>query len=158
MSEPSETSGHPLAPTTKQEKEPENNTINLLSSTHTKHRKSSQPSDDCSEVSKSTSPRRRPGSTTKAPSGPHAGPSRSKQQSTTHSANMMSQSSSINYTRTGRISKAKKGLKVHNCECGRVCYMLLWLFCFTVSSSWLAEHTALLSHGEPTFAPGVQLC
>jgi hypothetical protein len=28
--------------------------------------------------------------------------------------------SSVNYTRTGRISKAKKGLKVHNCEnCGR---------------------------------------
>jgi hypothetical protein len=35
---------------------------------------------------------------------------------------MMSQAS-INYTRTGRISKAKKGLKVHNCECGRVRYM-----------------------------------
>lgn len=27
----------------------------------------------------------------------------------------------INYTRTGRISKAKKGLKVHHCKCGRVC-------------------------------------
>jgi hypothetical protein len=26
---------------------------------------------------------------------------------------------SVNYTRTGRISKAKKGLKVYSCECGR---------------------------------------
>ncbi|KAH9875618.1 hypothetical protein IAQ61_003082 [Plenodomus lingam] len=33
---------------------------------------------------------------------------------------MASSPSSVNYTRTGRISKAKKGLKVHNCEhCGR---------------------------------------
>ncbi|KAF1917591.1 hypothetical protein BDU57DRAFT_170397 [Ampelomyces quisqualis] len=32
---------------------------------------------------------------------------------------MLSQSPPINYTRTGRISKAKKGLKVHECECGR---------------------------------------
>jgi hypothetical protein len=34
---------------------------------------------------------------------------------------MMNSSGSINYTRTGRISKAKKGLKVWNCDdCGRV--------------------------------------
>ncbi|KAJ4299425.1 hypothetical protein N0V90_004670 [Kalmusia sp. IMI 367209] len=31
----------------------------------------------------------------------------------------MSPDSSVHYTRTGRISKAKKGLKVHHCECGR---------------------------------------
>lgn len=29
----------------------------------------------------------------------------------------------VNYTRTGRISKAKKGLKVHSCECGRVSHV-----------------------------------
>lgn len=27
---------------------------------------------------------------------------------------------SVNYTRTGRIAKSKKGLKVHHCDCGRV--------------------------------------
>ncbi|KAF3036770.1 hypothetical protein E8E11_005819 [Didymella keratinophila] len=27
--------------------------------------------------------------------------------------------STVNYTKTGRVSKAKKGLKVHDCECGR---------------------------------------
>jgi hypothetical protein len=29
------------------------------------------------------------------------------------------QSTGVNYTRTGRISKARKSTKVHNCECGR---------------------------------------
>ncbi|KAF2024308.1 hypothetical protein EK21DRAFT_104758 [Setomelanomma holmii] len=120
MSEPTETSGRPLVPNIKQEQQPEGNTINQpSSSSRTKHRKSSQPSDDCNDASKFTNSRRRPGTTIKTPSGPHAGSSRSEQRSTTSPANMMSQSPSINYTRTGRISKAKKGLKVHNCECGR---------------------------------------
>lgn len=118
MSEPSETSGRPQFPTSKQDLHSEASTINQAYST----RKSSQPSDDYSESSKSPKPRRRTGTTVRAPSSPHAGSSRSEQQSTSSPAKMRSQSSSsINYTRTGRISKAKKGLKVHNCECGRVC-------------------------------------
>lgn len=36
------------------------------------------------------------------------------------SPTQMSPDSSVHYTRTGRISKAKKGLKVHHCDCGRV--------------------------------------
>jgi hypothetical protein len=127
MSEPSETNGHPLTPTTtKQEQlQPEGNTINSSSassaslSTHARHHKSPQSLDDYSKASKSTNPRRRPGTTIKTPSGPHAGSSRSEKKLTTSPTKMMSQSSSVHYTRTGRVSKAKKGLKVHNCECGR---------------------------------------
>ncbi|KAH8712092.1 hypothetical protein GQ44DRAFT_776288 [Phaeosphaeriaceae sp. PMI808] len=120
MPEPTETSGRPLAQTTTNEKnQPKANTINPFPSTTTNHSKSSQPSDDSSKASKSTNPRRRPGITIKAPYGPHAGSSRSEQRSTISPTNTMSQSPSINYTRTGRISKAKKGLKVHDCECGR---------------------------------------
>lgn len=32
----------------------------------------------------------------------------------------------IHYTKTGRISKAKKGLKVHTCQCGKVCMLRLY--------------------------------
>jgi hypothetical protein len=41
-------------------------------------------------------------------------------QRSTSPTQMSPDSSSVHYTRTGRISKAKKGLKVHNCDCGRV--------------------------------------
>ena len=44
------------------------------------------------------------------------GPPYTVQRSSANSDNM----SSINLTKTGRVSKAKKGLKVHDCECGRV--------------------------------------
>jgi hypothetical protein len=118
MSEPSQTSGRPQASTNKNERQPEANTINPSST-------SSPSLDDRGEVTKPAKSRRRPGTTTKTPSGPHAGPSRSQQRSSVGPANMLPQATpSINYTRTGRISKAKKGLKVHNCECGRVSYML----------------------------------
>jgi hypothetical protein len=124
MSEPNETSGHPLALTiTKQELQQGNATINSSSPSDTKPFKPLQLSNDRSEASAPTSPRRRPGTTTKTPSGPHHGSSRPRQQSAIRPNKMMSQAQSIHYTRTGRISKAKKGLKVHNCECGRVRYM-----------------------------------
>jgi hypothetical protein len=123
MSEPSETSGRPLALTTKQEQQQGINTINPPSPSSTKLPKSSPSSDDCSKVPEPTHPRRRPGTTLKTPSSPHAGSSRPKKRSTTSPNKMMSQAQSIHYTRTGRISKAKKGLKVHNCECGRVRYV-----------------------------------
>jgi hypothetical protein len=138
MSEPSETSGRPLTPSTKQEKQPEGNTIIPSSSTHTTQHKSSLSLDDSSKVKKSKSPHRRPGPiTTKTPSDPHVGSSRPKQQSTSSLASMMSRSPSINYTRTGRISKAKKGLKVHNCECGRVSHMYPLLAPDTVECGWV---------------------
>jgi hypothetical protein len=123
MSEPSVTSGRPLPPTTQEELLPGGNDINSPLSAHPNHRKTSQPSDACGEGSSSIKPRRRPGTTSKTLTSPHAGSSRTPQQSTTsatNSINMSSHMSSVNYTRTGRISKAKKGLKVHNCECGRV--------------------------------------
>jgi hypothetical protein len=124
MSEPSETSGRPQATPILQEHQPEGNSINPSSSARTKHRKSSRPSDEFSEGSKSTNPQRRPGTTIEASSGPHTGSSRSAQRSASSPTNMASHMSSVHYTRTGRISKAKKGLKVHNCEhCGRVSYM-----------------------------------
>ena len=44
------------------------------------------------------------------------GPPYTVQRSSANPKNM----SSINLTKTGRVSKAKKGLKVHDCECGRV--------------------------------------
>jgi hypothetical protein len=123
MSEPSDTGGRPLTRNTKQEKQPEGSTIDTSSSTHITLHRSSPPLDDFSKVIESKSPPRCPRTTTKTPSDPHVGPSRPKQLSRSSLASMMSRSPSINYTRTGRISKAKKGLKVHNCECGRVSYM-----------------------------------
>ncbi|KAF1836544.1 hypothetical protein BDW02DRAFT_587351 [Decorospora gaudefroyi] len=120
MSEPSETRGLPLEPTTKQLQQPKGNTVHQAISSHIEHRNTSLPSNDQPQISKTTSPRRRPGTTTQTPSGPHSGPSRSAQPSATSPTTMVSNLSSVHYTRTGRISKAKKGLKVHNCEnCGR---------------------------------------
>jgi hypothetical protein len=121
MPEPSETRGLPLDPTTKQLQQPEGNTAHQPTSSHSQLHQTSLSPNDQRERSKSTSPRRRPGTTIQAPSGPHTGPSRSEQRSTDSPAMMASHLSSVHYTRTGRISKAKKGLKVHNCEnCGRV--------------------------------------
>jgi hypothetical protein len=52
------------------------------------------------------------------------GPPYTVQRSPANSNNM----SSINLTKTGRVSKAKKGLKVHDCDCGRVSSLLLRQF------------------------------
>ena len=54
-------------------------------------------------------------------SSPPAAPAHASLMQPSASPTLASPDSSVNYTRTGRISKAKKGLKVHNCECGRVC-------------------------------------
>lgn len=109
MSEPSETSGRPLASTTKQPQATEGNTRRQPTSRRSKHHKISQSSNDQLEPSNNTDTPRRPGSAEQASPSP---------------TNIMSQLSSVHYTRTGRISKAKKGLKVHNCEnCGRVSYI-----------------------------------
>lgn len=117
MSDPSETSGRPLASTIQQ---PEGNS--LPPSSLRRKRTTSQSSDERVGGTKS-SPRRRPGPIQEASLGPHTGSSRghsSTMQRSTSPAQMSPEMSSVNYTRTGRVSKAKKGLKVHNCECGRV--------------------------------------
>lgn len=125
MSDPSETSGRPLPPTANQLQQPQVNNIHLSTSTRTKHHSTSPSSNELLEGSKTTFPRRRLGTTKQASTSPHPGSSRSEQRSSTSPMNMASQLPSVHYTRTGRISKAKKGLKVHNCEnCGRVSYML----------------------------------
>lgn len=125
MSELTETSGRPLASTTTQQPQlPEGNTIHPPTSTHTRHRKNSQSPDEQSKASNNTTSHHLPGTVKQASPGPHVGSSRSEQRSTASPMNMASQLSSVHYTRTGRISKAKKGLKVHNCEnCGRVSYI-----------------------------------
>jgi hypothetical protein len=47
---------------------------------------------------------------------PRNGSARSEKLSTESPVDMASQMSPVHYTKTGRISKAKKGLKVHKCE------------------------------------------
>ncbi|KAF2475328.1 uncharacterized protein BDR25DRAFT_101802 [Lindgomyces ingoldianus] len=116
MSDPSETGGRPLASSIQQ---PEGST--QPPALRRKRRRSSQSSDERVGGTKSSSTRRRPGTRKDMSFGPHAGSSRgdsSMQRS--HSPTQMSpEPTSVNYTRTGRISKAKKGLKVHHCDCGR---------------------------------------
>lgn len=123
MSNPSETSGRPLASTIQQ---PEGNL--QQPSLLRRKRRTSQSSDERVGGTKSTISRRRPGTRKEASFGPHAGSSRgesSTMQRSTSPALMSPEMNSVNYTRTGRISKAKKGLKVHNCECGRVSHDIL---------------------------------
>ena len=74
--------------------------------------------------------RRRPGSTNKSTATPQADDFRTAQQSTVSSRAISSTMSAVHYTRTGRVSKAKKGLKVHDCDCGRVSvFRLLFYNC-----------------------------
>ncbi|ORY14072.1 hypothetical protein BCR34DRAFT_246280 [Clohesyomyces aquaticus] len=119
MSDPSETGGRPLALSIQQ---PEGTTQQLPALRRKRTRRSSQSSDERVGGTKSTSSRRRPGDRKETSLGPHTGSSRgdSSTMQRSHSPTKMSPDvSSVNYTKTGRISKAKKGLPVHNCECGR---------------------------------------
>jgi hypothetical protein len=86
-----------------------------LLATH-KRRKTSTSPKDSPEKTKPIAPRRRLYSTKPTPSNT----SRSAPRSSTSPNAMSLQSPNVNLTKTGRISKAKKGLKVHNCDCGRV--------------------------------------
>ena len=122
MSEPSKTGGRPLDPTTSQLHQLESTTTPKQTSSHLNQPMISSISNQHKALKK-TSPRRRPGTAQQAASGPHIGSSR-PEQSASSPTNMTSHVSSVHYTRTGRISKAKKGLKVHDCEnCGRVSQM-----------------------------------
>lgn len=120
MSEPSETGGRPLDPTTNQLQHPQGSTTPPPTSLHVDHCKSS-PTYNHSKKPRKTSPRHRPGGIQQEPSAPHIGSSRSEQLSTASPTDMASHMSPVHYTKTGRISKAKKGLKVHKCDtCGKV--------------------------------------
>ena len=118
MSNPSETSGRPLASSL-----PRPEDIEHSSTTPRRRRRTSHSSDERIGGTKSIS--RRPGSKRETTFLPHTGSSRgdrSTMQRSTSPSHMSPESASVHYTRTGRISKAKKGLKVHNCECGRVSF------------------------------------
>lgn len=117
MSDPSETSGRPLASNFP----PSSEGTPQHPLTRRKRRRSSQSSDDLIGETKSSS-RRRLGATMEA-SGPHARSSRGDSSTVQRSPSPTEMQQEVNYTRTGRISKAKKGLKVHHCECGRVSYV-----------------------------------
>lgn len=126
MSQPSETSGRPLDLPLDQH-QPNEQSVHQPTPPHTTIPRNSSSSSSSSSpntvrgLKKTAKPRRRPGHSKEASPGPHAGSSRCEQRSTSP-ANMSSHSP-VNYTRTGRISKAKKGLKVHKCEnCGKVSY------------------------------------
>lgn len=118
MSDLSETSGRPSVSSIQQLQ----GTIPSLTATQ-RRRRSSHSSDERTGGTKSTSSRRRPGIRKEATLGPNNPSSRgdtSNMQRSTSPTQMSPDSGSVHYTRTGRISKAKKGLKVHHCDCGRV--------------------------------------
>lgn len=122
MSEPNKTGGRPLDPTTTQLHQLKSTTTPKQTTSYLDRPITSSTSNQ-HKAPKKTSPRRRPGTARQAATGPHIGSSR-PEQSASSPMNMASHISSVHYTRTGRISKAKKGLKVHNCEnCGRVSQM-----------------------------------
>lgn len=79
-------------------------------------KRSSTPSNDTIAETRSTFARRCFGTNKALTTEPAGGSSRATQRSTTTPTKM----STVNFTKTGRVSKAKKGLKVHDCECGRV--------------------------------------
>jgi hypothetical protein len=116
MSDPIETGGRSLASTILQLEG------SSQPSTLRRKRTTSQSSDERIGGTKFTASRRL-GARKEASLGPRTSSSRGES-STMQRSNSPTQLSpemaAVNYTRTGRISKAKKGLKVHNCECGRV--------------------------------------
>ncbi|KAF1950618.1 hypothetical protein CC80DRAFT_226617 [Byssothecium circinans] len=120
MSDLSETGGRPLPSSTQQTQGNNNNTDHPPSTSQRRRRRASQSSDERISGTKSNSSRRRLGTRKEATLDPHVGSPRGHSvtmQRSTSPAHMSPES--VHYTRTGRISKAKKGLKVHNCHCGR---------------------------------------
>jgi hypothetical protein len=122
--ESSEASGRPLASIIQQSSQGTTQPSSLR-----KRRRVSQSSDE-----RIKSSRQRPTSSKETFDGPHSGSSREQsspmQRSTSPTSSMQPD---VKYTSTGRISKAKKGLKVHNCECGRV--SILQSFVLTLALS-----------------------
>jgi hypothetical protein len=113
MSDPSETSDRPSASSIQQP----GGLIPSLTASQ-RRRKPSHSLDEPIGSTKATASRRRPG--TRKETNPSSRGDHPTMQRSTSPSQMSPDSSSVHYTRTGRISKAKKGLKVHNCDCGRV--------------------------------------
>ena len=81
-----------------------------------RRKRPSTSSNDTITTKRSTSSRSRSDISKTIASDTKPAPPYTVQRSSANPKNM----SSINLTKTGRVSKAKKGLKVHDCECGRV--------------------------------------
>jgi hypothetical protein len=150
MSEYRETSSRHLASTTQhQTLQSEAASVNTVPTSEVKRRKRSSTSSNGTATDSKPSPsRRRSGNSKTLVAVSDAGSSRTARQSTTSPNNM----SSVNYTKTGRVSKAKKGLKVHDCECGRVRVLssfqsLIPCFLFVGESVLI---TSSLTHGQNT--------
>ncbi|KAL6161437.1 hypothetical protein ACJQWK_08714 [Exserohilum turcicum] len=121
MSEPSKTGGLPLDPTTTNPPQLQGTTTTPPpTSLHIQHYNTLS-TNNRPKVPKKTSPRRRLVTNHHdEPSLPHISSSRSEQQSTASPTDMASHMPPVHYTKTGRVSKAKKGLKVHKCDvCGK---------------------------------------
>lgn len=120
MSNPNETNDHSLISNTFQVQQADAGAVQQPKFTHCRSERSSPLSSGGLETKTTSKNRRRTCSRLEPSSKHHPVTTKSKQHSTASPEIMASSPSSVNYTRTGRISKAKKGLKVHNCEhCGR---------------------------------------
>jgi len=149
MSEHRETSSHSLAPTTQhQTLQSGAVSVNIVPIPKDKRRKRSTTSSNGTATDTKPAPSRRRSGNSRTHTESDAGSSRTAQRSTASPNNM----STVNYTKTGRVSKAKKGLKVHDCECGRVrmlssCQRLILCFLFAGESVLTpSSHT----HGQNT--------
>ncbi|OSS51966.1 hypothetical protein B5807_03779 [Epicoccum nigrum] len=116
MSEQPEASNRHLASTTESQQQQQD----ICSSTappakSNRRKRPSTSSNDTITTKRSTSSRSRFDINKTVASDTKPGPPYTVQQSSANPKDM----SSINLTKTGRVSKAKKGLKVHDCECGR---------------------------------------
>lgn len=144
MSEHRETGSRPLAPTTQhQTQQSEAVLVNTAPAPEDKRLKRSSTSSNGTATDTKPTPSRRRSGNPKTHTESDAGSSRTARRSTTSPNNM----STVNYTKTGRVSKAKKGLKVHDCECGRVrmlsgCQSLIPYFIFAGESVLIpSSHT-----------------
>ena len=144
MSEHRETSSRPLAPTTQHQiVQSEVVLVNTAPAPKDKRRKISSTSSNGTATDTKPTPSRRRSGNSKTHTESDAGSSHTARRSTASPNDM----STVNYTKTGRVSKAKKGLKVHDCECGRVrmlsgCQSLIPCFLFAgVSVLIPSSHT-----------------
>ncbi|KAF2133716.1 hypothetical protein P153DRAFT_380904 [Dothidotthia symphoricarpi CBS 119687] len=107
-------SGHSVASSITQERQLRGNNIKPSLSSHTKHRKTPRVSKAHPEDTKLADAHQR--SVNNLPAYSYFSASHPEQRTSISPANIAPM---VHYTRTGRISKAKKGLKVHACECGK---------------------------------------
>ncbi|KAF1931157.1 uncharacterized protein M421DRAFT_90248 [Didymella exigua CBS 183.55] len=117
MSEHREINSHLLASTAHhQSPQPKGVSVNTVATRKDRRRKRSSTSSNGTATStKPTPARRRSGDFKMLTTESDADCSRTAPRLTPSPTNM----ASVNYTKTGRVSKAKKGLKVHECDCGR---------------------------------------